>query len=128
MVKCAQCGKEVVEKDNLSGHERSPCPYCGSTSRVLVRVMNENLPIYDRFRSELKGALLRSGRPGRELSQGHDLHRKTGIWMLLTRLIDRKNNLYHEKIVNPNTGEVVHERKERLSKHIGHGSAKIKKK
>jgi len=127
MVKCDQCGQEIDEKDNLQASEREPCPSCGSISRALVRVINEKVPVRDRFQSKLKGALLRPGRPARELKQGHDLHRKTGIWRLLSRLIDRENDLYHEKIVNTETGEVVHELKERLSEHVGHGSAKKKK-
>lgn len=46
--------------------------------------------------------------------------------MLLMRLIDRENNLYHEKVISIDTGEIVHECKEKLSDHSGHGSAKKK--
>ncbi len=126
MVKCASCGKEIDEKEDIMESERKPCPNCGSIGRALVRIINENISIVDRFRMKMKGALLRRGRPSRELIQGHDLHRKSGIWMLLMRLIDRENNLYHEKVISIDTGEIVHECKEKLSDHSGHGSAKKK--
>lgn len=47
-----------------------------------------------------------------------------GRWMLLTRTIDRANDWYSEKVVDPRTGEVVHQCEEPLSAHRGHGAAK----
>jgi len=66
------------------------------------------------------------GRPFMEQVVGDDLHRKSGVWMKLTRVIDHVRNWYSEKVVNPKTGEVVHETEEPLSDHQGHGSAKPK--
>lgn len=44
----------------------------------------------------------------------------------LYRLIHRDNDLYREKVVDPDTGEVIHFCEEKLSDHKGHGSAKKK--
>jgi len=66
------------------------------------------------------------GRPFMEHVVGDDLHRKSGVWMKLTRVIDHVRNWYSEKVFNPKTGEVVHETEEPLSDHQGHGSAKPK--
>jgi hypothetical protein len=68
----------------------------------------------------------KGGRPKYEAVQGDDLHRKTGIWMKLTRIIDRANDWYQEIVTNPQTGEEVHKIEEPLSEHRGHGSAKKK--
>jgi len=44
--------------------------------------------------------------------------------MHLERLIDRENDWYAETVTDPETGEIVHECKEPLSEHQGHGAAK----
>ncbi len=62
-----------------------------------------------------------------EFETGDDLHKNSGKWMDKVRLIDRRNDDYHEVITDPETGEKVHECHEPLSKHHGHGSAKSKK-
>ncbi len=59
---------------------------------------------------------------------GYDLHRKTGRWMRLQRVIDRVNNWYREIIHDPKTGEIVHQTDEPLTEHQGHGDAKKPKK
>ena len=76
---------------------------------------------------KLKGKAPGEKRPFIEQVTGDDLHRKSGLWMKMLRMIDRRNNKYHEKITNPKTGEVVHECEEPLSAHTGHGNAKTKK-
>ncbi|MEW6313646.1 MAG: hypothetical protein AB1513_06310 [Pseudomonadota bacterium] len=45
-----------------------------------------------------------------------------------TRLIDRDNDHYFERVTDHETGEVIHENKEKLSEHQGHGSARPKPK
>lgn len=68
------------------------------------------------------------GKPFVEVVSGDDLHRNSGKLMKLERTIDRENDLYHEIVTNPSTGEIVHECKEPLSEHKGHGTAKFKNK
>jgi hypothetical protein len=46
------------------------------------------------------------------------------MWMKLTRMIDRQNDLYEERVWNPETNEVVHHQREPLSRHTGDGSAR----
>ncbi len=127
MVTCASCGSELNEKENLPEDKRTACPRCGSLGRAFVRVQTDTLEIEDRHRMKLKGGKrTASGKPGRELTQGHDFHRKSSVWNYLYRLIDRTNNWYHEKITDPKTGKTVHECQEPLNKHQGRGSAKRK--
>ena len=42
------------------------------------------------------------------------------------RHIDRSKDQYFELVADPETGEIIHRREEKLSAHIGHGSAKAK--
>jgi hypothetical protein len=55
---------------------------------------------------------------------GDDLHRKTGLWSRLLRIIDRQNNRYKEEITNAETGEVLRSVDEPLSDHKDRGSAR----
>src|SRR5713226_2445147 len=124
MVRCV-CGLQLAETENLPEHERTPCPKCGSIGRSLVRVHTDTVEVDDRHRMKLKGGeRTSSGRIGRELVQGHDYHKKSGVWNYLYCLIDRMNDWYHERITDLKTGKTIHERQEPLSKHTGHGSAK----
>jgi len=74
----------------------------------------------------MKGRHEEGRKPYIEQVHGDDLHRKSGMWMNLERIIDRDNNMYHEVVTNPVTGEVIYECKESLSKHVGHGTARHK--
>jgi len=67
------------------------------------------------------------GRPFYEARTGADLHHKSGKWMHRDLMIDRENDRYIERIVDPETGSVVHECEESLKAHRGHGSAKRKR-
>jgi hypothetical protein len=74
---------------------------------------------------------LKQKRPGYkqpiyESVSGDDLHRATGQWNELTREIDRENDRYRERIVNPQSGEVIRHVDEPLTNHTGRGSAKPK--
>lgn len=43
----------------------------------------------------------------------------------LTRIIDRRRNLYYEKVQDPETREVLHEEEEHpLTEHRGHGDGR----
>lgn len=67
------------------------------------------------------------GKPYYEAVVGDDLHRKTGIWMKLERVIDRAKDWYKEVVTEPKTGKFIHRCEEPLSEHRGHGSAKQRK-
>lgn len=65
----------------------------------------------------------KKGKPYSTQIEGDDLHRATGQWNTLHRVIDRENDIY-EEVITDSDGNVVHERREPLSEHQGHGSAK----
>jgi len=123
-VTCAVCGTPIDEDPGTALAERKPCPVCGSTARnynVSVRL------------STIRGWLLglKHKRPGHkkpvyESKSGDELYRDTGQWHKISREIDRENNRYRERIVDPKTGEVIRECDEPLTEHQGRGSAKRK--
>ena len=55
------------------------------------------------------------------------MSKSLGRMVKVERTIDKDSDSYHEKVTDPATGTVLNECKERLSDHINHGSAKLKK-
>jgi len=122
VVYCGGCQARLEEDDpHAPAEQRCPCPHCGSLLRHFEANMSGTLT----FHSKLAGKGRHSGekRPFIEQTVGDDLHRKTGRWMQLHRLIDRTKRWYHERVTDPATGTVVHECDEPLTEHRGHGSA-----
>lgn len=66
-------------------------------------------------------------KPQAEIISGDDLHRDSGTWRILERVIDRGKKWYTETIKDRLTGEVIKHTSEPLDLHTEHGSAKYKK-
>ncbi|MBL8124194.1 MAG: zinc ribbon domain-containing protein [Blastocatellia bacterium] len=122
---CQDCGTEIFESAGLAVEDRSPCPNCGSKARAFHVTISDTIAIYEML--GIKGKRPGQKRPFTEQKVGDDLHRKTGLWMKLKRIIDRDNDAYQETVSDPRTGQVVHHTDEPLSQHRGHGSAKRKR-
>jgi hypothetical protein len=82
------------------------------------------------FRKTLRVKVRRSGakKPTIEILKGDDFHYETGTWRKRDRVIDKEKDLYHKTIRDRETGEILYECKEPLSKHQNRGSAKKKTK
>ena len=122
VVNCGDCGLLLDEDPSAPPETRSPCPACGSMKRSIHVTIHDTITI--RGKLGMKGRHASGGKPFIEQVQGADLHRDTGTWRDLSRVIDKENDVYHEVIKDPTTGEVLHECKEPLSEHRGHGAAK----
>ena len=123
-VQCDACGAPIDEPSNTPPEKRSPCPSCGSTIRQIRVELAETLETHASlgYKAKSQG----KGKPYVEGRTGDDLHRKTGKWMLLERVIDRAKNWYKELITDPETGKVVRHCEEPLTDHRDRGSAKKK--
>jgi DNA-directed RNA polymerase subunit RPC12/RpoP len=120
VVTCQTCGRTLDESPSLTS--RPPCPGCGSTARHVKVSVQEEIKV--RSQVAVKARREDRGRPFREIKQGDDLHRKSGRWNILSRLIDHEQDLYEERIVDGESGEVIKDIREPLSQHRGHGSAR----
>jgi hypothetical protein len=123
-VSCGACG--APRDEDLDGPDgaSAPCLQCGSTARAFDVHQTEGILASDCRKRHTKWCRSGRSRPYKEEIDGDDLQCSTGRWMLLTRTIDRANDWYSEKVVDPRTGEVVHQCEEPLSAHRGHGAAK----
>ncbi|MCA1696019.1 MAG: hypothetical protein LC749_15560 [Actinobacteria bacterium] len=118
---CGECRTPLDESPSTSAEDREPCPSCRSTSRFVSLHVTETITVH-----ESVGLKARHGRgrtPFREVRSGADLHRDTGEWRTIHRVIDRENDHYDE-VVTSADGHVVREVHEPLSQHTGRGAAK----
>ena len=126
VINCAKCGNPIEEPK-----ESAPCPRCGSNRRIMNIDHGEEIVGLD-IKEQLKITCKDPKQTGKnkikyEGLYGDDLHKKSGKWNKKERIIDRENDRYMEKIIDPETGKVIHHCDEPLSEHQGHGSAKNKK-
>ncbi len=124
-VKCRECETIIDEASDLPFEKHSPCPKCGSKSRIVNEHIEDTVIFHGKL--GLKARHGQTGKPFYESISGSDLNHKTGEWMKIERVIDRENDKYKEKIINPKTKEVLRHCEEPLSQHTGHGYAKYKK-
>jgi len=122
---CSSCGyiyPNAKEIGTLLPEDRKPCPACGSTHIAFQINLNSQITIKSML--GLKSRRQGAKKPNAEIKTGDDLHWKSGRWMKLVRRIDRDNNRYTEKVIDLQTGKIIHETDEPLTDHRGHGSAK----
>ena len=124
-VKCGNCKSALNESADLPVAKRKPCPRCGSLSRHFEVLIESKLFVTSKLR--MKARRGGKGKPFIDTTKGDDIHRKTGKWMKLERIINRENDLYTEVVTDPTTGKIVYKCEEPLSQHKGHGSAKLRR-
>jgi hypothetical protein len=118
---CGACRTVVAESPSAPVEEREPCAECGSTARHVELFVSETVTV-----REMVGVKARHGdhgKPFREVKSGDELHRDTGEWRQVHRVVDRDNDQYDEIVRRPD-GTVVREVHEPLSKHRGRGAAR----
>lgn len=129
VINCAECGYTIDEPINKK--EYDPCPRCGSNRRIMDIDHGEEIVELD-IKVQSISTIKDPKRTGKSKIRykrlsGDDLYKKSGKWNNKERIIDSENDRYMEKVIDPETGEVIHHCDEPLSKHQGHGSAKNKK-
>lgn len=125
VVKCTACESVLNESPGLEPSLRKGCQKCGSLGRKISITVSENMELHEGFRAKVKKEGLK--RPAKEVKGGDEFYGSTREWRKVTRVIDRENDSYTEKITRKN-GIVVKDVRESLRKdHQGHGSAKSKK-
>lgn len=123
---CEEC-KTILPTEWAQDMSDQKCPKCGSYKQVHKIKLFDMLTVTATDTLNLKeedDSLPSRKNPRKHLIRGADIRRSDGRIMDKTRLIDKDNDIYHEKIVDPKTKEIIHECTEPLSRHQGHGSAK----
>ena len=122
---CASCQAELPE--DMPGANRTPCPRCGSTVRSYSETLTDSIELHDGHRAIGKNTTLPSAKKLRfDTYSGVEHSYKYDKLVRVHRTVDKDKNWYGEKVIDPQTGETLHECEEPLSKHTGHGTAKPK--
>lgn len=122
---CDNCKQTLNESIvSTASLDVPPCPSCGSRKRVICTYIQETVKIKEKVSGKTKKQGIK--KPTYEFVAGDDLHNKSGKWHTKKRIIDRDNDRYEEVVSDPETGKIIHRCDEPLSKHRGHGLAKVK--
>lgn len=128
LVSCSDCNAELPPEfgQEIKG---KVCPSCGSTKLTLRLNFVDALEV--QTHANMAGVVKDPRLPSKKKTRvrffsGDDQRKADGKWMQKERVIDRDKNRYTEKVVDPDTGEVVHHCDEPLTDHVGHGSARLK--
>lgn len=124
-VACGGCGEALDEPSDLDAARRKPCPACGSISRSFGVELHGTVETHSSLSAKAKHA----GATGKhkwfiEAFSGADWSHQLLRFVRKQRTIDRDNDRYVERVVDPLTDEVLHDVEEPLSEHWGHGSAR----
>lgn len=119
---CKICNFEIGEYTEETA-KVDKCPKCGSKEFSCLIRINDSLHMQESIRGKTN-KMPGKKKPYQEFQHGVDYSKTLEKFVNKDRIIDRENDRYYEKVKDPDTGEVLHECQEKLSEHIGHGSAK----
>ena len=123
---CLNC-KLRLPGEWLTEASTSPCPACGSVTRDIRVSIAEHFPVMPTMglRAQLRDPSLPHKKKLRhDQFLGIEARHDTGGLVHKTRVIDKHQNFYKEKVVDLESGEILVDKEEKLSQHQGHGSAK----
>ena len=118
---CSDCN-EAIDTINDTTDYRTPCLSCGGKSLTVLKSLDDSVTTQSGIRaigyaaSKTKWFLKLMSEP----SFTHFL----GKWSHRLKIENKRLDEYVELVNNPETGEVLHECREPLSQHRGHGSTK----
>jgi hypothetical protein len=120
-VSCSECGTSMPESRRIE--DREPCPTCGSTARTFAVNLTGKVEVHGSLAYKARHGDVGKVKPYREAFTGSGYHRDTKEWRQVSRVVDRENDRYTERIVDA-AGNVVRDVDEPLSQHREHGAAK----
>ena len=93
--------------------------------RAYFETVTDRLIAHDGHRAKVKRPSLPSAKKLRfDTYSGVEHSHKYGKLVRVHRTIDKDNDRYMEKVIDMQTGAILHECDEPLSQHINHGTAK----
>lgn len=129
-VKCRNCGVRLPAEWASEPAGANPCPECGSVAKHVDIKIAERVGIIVRetVKGELRNDSLPSNKKRRvKFQTGDEIRRDGKGWVKKDQLLDRDRDLYIEKVVDAESGEVLRDVEEPLSEHRNRGSARIPK-
>ena len=121
IVSCSGCGAPVPEPPRVE--DREPCQACGSTARTFAVTLAATVEAHGSLATKAHHGDVGKVKPYRKAFTGSDYHRDTGEWRHVSRVVERENDRYSERVVDP-AGNVVRKVDEPLRDHRGRGAAR----
>jgi len=119
-ITCADC-KSVLP------NEKDECKKCGSNKKDIKLYFKKEIDIRGCYNFKVKDKTRNSKKnPVLNVFRGDEICKSTGEWVNKERVIDKKNNRYYEHVETFDGKELRH-CDEKLTDHLGHGSAKIRR-
>lgn len=126
-IECSNCGNKFPA-EIIQSETSYPCPKCGSTTKRIKIILKDDLQLYDNLKFTSYDPTLPSKTKRKktqvECFTGTEWSHSRKKMVNKYRLIDRRNDLYIEWVIDPDTGEIIHSCEEPLSHHRGHGDAR----
>jgi hypothetical protein len=119
---CGKCRIVLSEVYGLAIEKRQACTSCGAQKRIYTKHLIARSILLAGVRLKAFENGLR--KPFIKLIVTPSFSFKIQRWSYLYRLIDRRHDVYHELVTDPKSNSIIHECKEPLSAHKGHGSAR----
>ncbi len=123
-VSCDGCRQPLEESPALPTEAGRPCPRCGSTTRLIRVQVSETWSWREGLAVKARYGQPGEVRPHYELKDRDEYHQDGQRWVRRRMVIDRENDRYEERVVDPETGDAIHEADEPLTHHRGHGAAR----
>lgn len=123
---CGKCDRNRTDDGISITLPRPQCPDCGATSLSYKVKVAAGVTAHTSL--GLKNRRPNESKPTIELKQGASYNRDNRRWLEVEQIVDRQNNRYKKKIMDPHTGEILRDDDGKLSDHQGFGDAKYKKK
>lgn len=117
---CSKCKKIVKENDDF-------CKSCGNRTKNIYMKLTDSFSLSEQSRSKKRKEVDGKQKVVYEQKTGDDFYHKEKSWSFINRIIDRENNIYIKFIQDKKTKKILWDIKKPLDEHIGHGSAKRKK-
>lgn len=121
---CSDCKYDIGEYTGDVIKIRK-CPQCNSVNLYRSLLLADKIELHENVKGK-SNKIPGKKKPLGEFQTGEGKSVSRGRFVDKIRKIDRENDLYFERVIDPETGEIIHECSERLSEHFGHGSAKKK--
>lgn len=116
---CGMCGLPMGRRK--FGEPMTPCPRCGDDSHRRLDKRVATGSISTSMRTPPTGGRRKCGIEERHIER---VSGETGHRILIHRAIDRRSNIYSERVFDADTGMELRRVEEPLSEHQGRGSAK----
>ena len=124
-VYCKDCGAQIDDEALGAQQGGHPCTICGSKQRYIDESLDEEVVMSAEVHTKgYAGGVSRKKGLKFESKDGDSMSTEQGRFMKRNQLVDRQNNRYVKKVIDPVTGEVIRDVDEPLSDHTDRGAAK----